>query len=157
MDDINISYRDMGHVGGRVNQLRAEIKKSVSLIDRFMAVLAEKKEMLRADHGENVQLECEIYSVEHKLMELEGRKNAQQKAAECCSMYGIFGMDYSVSADRMYYMGKPVRYFSDPGGSGHDWDGSTEPYKDQQGVVSVTAVRGSTGQVLYLKVYDYKK
>lgn len=36
MDDINISYRDMGHVGGRVNQLRAEIKKSVSLIDRFL-------------------------------------------------------------------------------------------------------------------------
>ncbi|MCI8449206.1 MAG: hypothetical protein HFH30_12645 [Eubacterium sp.] len=149
-NDINILYRDMGQVVKRMDQLAGEIKKTGSLIDE----LAEKMEQLRAGSGDSVQLECETASVEHKLNELKKRRAAQETASACCRLYGIFGMDYSVSSGRLYYLGKPVKCFSDTG-SRYDGGSFLKGYEDQQGELSVQAVRGSTGHVLYLRVYDY--
>lgn len=152
--DINILYRDMGQVVRRVDQLAGEIKKAGGLIDELEGVLAEKKKLLRAGSVDSVQLERETASVEHKLKELNMRRKAQETAAACCRLYGIFGMDYSVSTGRLYYLGKPVKRFSDTGGR-HDGGSLLDDYEDQQGELSVQAVRGSTGHVLYLRVYDY--
>lgn len=153
-NDINILYRDMGQVVKRMDQLAGEIKKTGRLIDELASVLAEKMEQLRAGSGDSVQLECETASVEHKLNELKKRRAAQETASACCRLYGIFGMDYSVSNGRLYYLGKPVKCFSDTG-SRYDGGSFLKGYEDQQGELSVQAVRGSTGHVLYLRVYDY--
>ncbi len=154
VSDISVSYHDMGQIGRRTEKLRNEGRKVEQYIKDLKDVIAERNGMLDVGKGNRIQLEREIDSAMQKIQELEKQREQMEAACEYCRMYGILGLDYSVSEGSLYYKGKLVRVFSEADKSGN---GENEPaaiYENPKGEVSVMAKRGSTGNVLYLKIYD---
>lgn len=154
VSDISIAYHDMGQTGRRTEKLQSESRKAEQSIRELMNVLAEKRGMQDRGTGNSVQLEREIDSVTQKIQELEKQRENLDTAAACCRMYGILGLDYSVSEGKLYYKGKSVRVFSDPDRSRADGEDPAAVYENPKGEISVMAKRGRTGSVLYLKIYD---
>ena len=153
--DISVSYHDKVQTDRRADKFLEEIERVDEEMDAFARTVAEKTDLLCSGNDNTVQLEHEIDSIVRKLQELRQRRSDLEAASICSRLYGVFGLDYSVSESKMYYKGQAVRYFSDDGLPEIDRSCCRMLYQHQKGKVSVTAKRGRTGNVLYLKVYDH--